>query len=241
MLEWTYRGHPVTRPVQLIGGPARGAGQDRRLRRVPLRRRRGQDPPLVRRPRERIRLEHPGRVQRDRGRRPADALKDALNEKVEQQSADHGHDHRLRDRPRPHRGQGLSASPRPAPRSASVFPQAGRKPAQGTFDTPGRHRLLQVRDERVRLEPRLHADRADSSGCGSWTTPRGGGKGAINQIQIKARPGVDLDHLAAPDRAGPGRPPARRLFHGQRPGSRSKARSWRRWRSSRASSTSSCS
>ena len=65
------------------------------------------------------------------------------------------------------------------------------------------------------------------------------GNGAVNQIQIKVKPGVDLDELAerlqlALDRLQP-------MYFKVWTWEQKQGRCWVRWRSSRASSTSCCS
>ena len=108
-----------------------------------------------------------------------------------------GHDPPRRDQDGPvHR-------PARARRSAWSSPRRASKPEPGYDDVHGR-RLLQERDERVRLDPRLRPARAAP---GDAAAGRRRGTGAVNQIQVKVKPGVDLDELAVEAPDGPGAAP----------------------------------
>ena len=98
-------------------------------------------------------------------------------------------------------------------------------------------RLLQERHERIRLDARL---------CAARTACRDqrmlidvNGRGAVNQIQIKVKPGVDS--TSWPRRSRSPSTSSSPCSSASRPGSRSKGRCWGRSPSSRASSTSCCS
>ena len=113
-----------------------------------------------------------------------------------------------------------------------VFPRFGKTKSEAGLRHVHGRRLLQERHERVRLDPRLRPARAAPEDAVPATTSTGN-VGAVNQIQIKVRPGVDLRRSrekiqGALDKLRP-------MFFRVRPGSRSRGRSWRRSRSSRAS------
>ena len=143
---------------------ARGAGQDRRLRRVPRSTSKGKrDPAVVRGPRgAQDAAPRPGRCSRNSGEPKDDhqAFEEELREADGRAGARPRRDHRLcagdlstgkgqaRPLPRPARDEG-----RPA------LPPAGETKSEAGFDDLHHRRLLQERHERVRLDPRLCAAR----------------------------------------------------------------------------------
>ena len=196
---------PGRRPVDHPPGPdhrhpARGAGQDRRLRRVPLRRQGAAEAATVG---SRRRSRSPSRSSGTRP--PAGCSSDGRprttrsNERPPEAARRAGprprRDHRLRARRRstaPGTETDEFIAP-PGTQDRPGLPQAGQAARAGLRRLHGR-RLLQERDERVRLDPRLRPAR---TAPGDAAAGRRQGRGAVNQIQIKVKPGVDLDALAA--------------------------------------------
>ncbi len=106
------------------------------------------------------------------------------------------------------KGADIAIAP-PGTRVGLVFPAAGDQAQAGVRRLHGR-RLLQERDERVRLELTSTSRSSGSRRCGCSATATG--RGAVNQIQVKARKGVDLDKLAVAIQTGARPAPARRAF-----------------------------
>jgi len=192
LLEWTFRGQPITRQVQLIGIQPEERAKTGDFAEFLFDERGRKIPPSFAIP-DRIKHDNPaGQMLKDLG--PDDELiRKALEDRVEEQSSDHGaiigfaigHAHV--------QGKDLCIAP-PGTQVRLTFPQAGRKPGV-TWDTPvvvgyfksgmseydSTHVYMPI--EQLQ-KMRLLAD------------PTGRGKGAVNQIQLKARAGVDLDDLA---------------------------------------------
>ena len=162
------------------------------------------------------------------------AMQDELEKQMRRAGPRHGRDHRLCAGDLPSR-QGpatTSSSPRRAPRSACSFPRPARRSrrrATTTFTVVGYFKSGMSEYDSTHVYVPL--ERLAEVAAPATTSTA---SGAVNQIQIKVKPGVDLDELAeqAPARAGRA---AGRCSSRSRPGSRSRARSWARSPSSRAS------
>ena len=224
--------------VQIIGIQPDGAGQDRRLRRVPLRRARSRQrsPPSFEVP-ETVKQQHAGRrAPEGARRRPERRVRPGHAGRAQGADRRAGprprRDHRLRagDDP-PHGDQGGRVHRAAGHEDRAGLPQ-GRQdsPRPGYDDVHGR-RLLQERHERVRLDPRLRPARAAAgdAAAGRRAGP-GGGQPDPDQGQAGRR------HRRARRRSSRRRSSSSgRCTSGSRPGSRSRGRCWRRSRSSRAS------
>jgi len=190
MLEWTYRGHPMTQPVRLLGVQPEERAKTGDFAEFLFDAKGNKIPPSFAIP-EPVRLNSPaGQMLREE---EDPVLREALKDQVEEQSSDHGailgyalaHAHI--------QGKDHCIAP-PGTQVRLSFPQAGRKPGV-TFDTPvvigyfksgmseydSTHVYMPIEQlQRLRL----------------LSDPTGQGKGAVNQLQVKARAGVDLDRLS---------------------------------------------
>ena len=189
LMKWTFHGQPVTRQVQLIGiKPAERAKTgdfaefliDERGRSIPPS------------------FEIPDRVKLNTGAgrmlegEDDPVIREALKQMTEQQAGDGGaiigfamgHAH--------YQGQDVCIAP-PGTRVGLVFPQAGDKP-KVTYDDAivvgyFKSGMSEYDSSHVYM-PLEQLQRMRLLGDGQ-------GKGAVNQIQVKARDGTDLDALAS--------------------------------------------
>ena len=190
MIEWTFHGQPVTRPVQLIGIRPEERAKTGEFAEFLFDEDGRPIPPSFVIP-DRIKEANPaGQLLKDE---EDPRIREALQAQMAEDSSDHGailgyamaHAHI--------QGKDYCIAP-PGTQVRLSFPQAGRKGGVG-WDTPvvigyfksgmseydSQHVYMPI-EQLQRM--RLLAD------------PEGGNKGAINQLQIKARPGVDLDSLS---------------------------------------------
>ena len=190
MLEWTYRGSPITQPVRLLGVQPEERAKTGDFAEFLFDQNGKKIPPSFAIP-EDVRLNSPAGQMLKEEEDPV--LREALKDQVDRNSSDHGtilghalaHAHIG--------GQDICIAPLGTQVRIS-FPQAGRKPGI-TFDTPivigyfksgmseydATHVYMPIEElQRLRL----------------LSDPTGRGKGAVNQLQIKARAGVELDKLA---------------------------------------------
>ena len=191
-MKWSVNGH-----IHPAGAdhrhPARGARQDRRLRRVPLRQQGPTPIRPVRGPASRQASRPSGRRRASSTTTPTTSSTTIIKKELEQEWT-----------PAPTTGRilgfALATSTSkghddifiaPPGQVGLVFPEAGT--ARSRVRRLHRRRLLQERDERIRLEPRLCPARTAPGDAPART--RRQGRGAVNQIQIKVKPGVDIDEL----------------------------------------------
>jgi lipoprotein-releasing system permease protein len=189
MMKWTYNGQPITRPIQLIGiQPVERAKTgdfaeflvDEKGRKIP---------PSFEIPQEVKNNTPAGQMLQDE---TDPTTRQALQQMVQGQSSDTGviigfamgHAHHL--------GQDYCIAP-PGTQVGLMYPQAGRTPSltndsatvigyfkSGMSEYDSNHVYMPLE---MMQRMRLLGD--------------GEGNGAVNQIQVKARPGVNLDVLAA--------------------------------------------
>ncbi len=191
MLNWTYRGASVTRPVQLIGVVPEERAKtgdfaeflfDEKGRKVP---------PSFAVP-DAVRLNSPAGEMLSQEEDPV--IREALKDQIREQSAESGailgyaiaHIH--------HEGKDYCVAP-PGTQVNLVFPQAGKPPKavtdiattigyfkSGMSEYDSNHVYMPL-EQLQRM--RLLAD------------PEGKGNGAVTQIQVKVADGTDLDDLSA--------------------------------------------
>jgi lipoprotein-releasing system permease protein len=195
LLRWTHNGHPFTRQVQIIGIPPEERAKTGDFAEFLYADREAAN---AKDPKERVNIppsfEISEKVKRNRpaGRmldeEPDGPFKDVLQNQLNQEVSDHGaiigfalgHIH--------HNGEDIAVAP-PGAKVELVFPASGSRPRPGfdTFTVVGYFKSgMSEYDSThvyVPLE-RLQAMRLLGDGEG---------RGAVNQIQVKVKPGVDID------------------------------------------------
>ncbi len=190
MIEWTYRGRPITKPVQLIGVIPEDRAKTGDFAEFLFDEQGRKIPPSFAIP-ERVKLNNPaGQMLREED---DPVIRKALEAEVEEESSDHGaiigyamaHAH--------YQGKDHCIAP-PGTQIRLSFPQAGRKPSIA-YDMPvvvGYFKSgMSEYDSMHVYMPLEQLQRMRLLG-----DPMKQGNGAVNAVQIKARPGVDLDALA---------------------------------------------
>jgi lipoprotein-releasing system permease protein len=189
MMKWSFHGQPVTRPVQLIGIKPLERAKTGDFAEFLVDEKGNKIPPSFAIP-EKVKLNNPaGQMYLEE---PDPVLKEALRLSMEEQSSDGGaiigwamaHAHI--------QGKDFCIAP-PGTRVGLVFPQSGDKP-KVTYDDAlviGYFKSgMSEYDSNHVYMPLEQMQRMRLLGDGE-------GHGAVNQIQVKARPGVNLDALAA--------------------------------------------
>ena len=189
LMKWSFNGQPITRQVQLIGIKPMERSKTGDFAEFLVDERGRKIPPSFEIP-DRVKLNTPAGHQL--GEEDDPVIREALKQMVDQQSGDTGtiigyamaHAHI--------QGKDYCIAP-PGTRVGLVFPQAGDKP-KVTYDdalTVGYFKsgMSEYDSTHVYL-PLEHLQRMRLLGDGE-------GHGAVNQIQVKARAGVDLDALAS--------------------------------------------
>ena len=207
-------GQVITKPVDIIGIQARGSGQDRRFRRVPGRR----AEPRRSSPRLTSMTDSSSRppayellkaLPEDDKDPMTERLREELKNQMREQAPDEGTilGYAIATH---HRGKDLPdhfIAP-PGTKVGLLFPVAGRTKAEGGYDTftvvgyfksgMSEYDSTHVYVPLERLQEQRKLKDVNR-------------RGAVNQIQIKVKPGVSLDQLADEDSNRPRRAPSRVL------------------------------
>ncbi|WP_435009387.1 ABC transporter permease [Tundrisphaera lichenicola] len=188
MMKWTFNGHPITRPIQLIGIKPTERAKTGDFAEFLFDAKGKKIPPSFKVP-QWVKLNNPAGQMLQEEEDPI--LRQALAERVQEQSAETGaivgyaiaHAHI--------NGKDFCLAP-PGARIGLVFPQAGDRP-KVTYDDAlvvGYFKSgMSEYDSNHVYMPLEQLQRMRLLGDGE-------GNGAVNQVQIKVRDGVDLDALA---------------------------------------------
>ncbi len=193
LMKWSFNGHPITKQVQLIGIKPLERAKTGDFAEFLFDEKGRQIPPSFAIP-LRIKLNNPAGQNLQEETDPV--IRQALEAMVEEQSAEQGAiigyamaNAHLQDRDG--KGRDFCLAP-PGTRVGLVFPQAGDRP-KATYDDAlvvGYFKSgMSEYDSTHVYMPLEQMQRMRLLGDGQ-------GRGAVNQIQIKVKPGTDLDKLA---------------------------------------------
>ncbi len=227
MLNWTFRGRSMTRPVQLIGVVPQERAKTGDFAEFLIDEKGAKIPPSFAVP-------DAGQLTDGAGRRLSDEedpeIREMLKQKY-QESAPWGVILGYAISTYHHEGKDYCVIP-PGTQVNLVFPQAGRPP-KATTAVGTAIGYFKSGHERVRLESRLYADRGTPE-VAAPGRPRGPGQRRRDPGPGQGRPTASTSTSCPPGsrrRSGS----SSRATSSSPPGRRSRGRSWRRWRSSRRS------